>query len=51
MNGSRKSERPLNVEYCVVLSALFVSLVDQDMMEEIKELADSVEIQKLVRDN
>ena len=50
MNGSRKSERPLKVEHCVVLSA-FVSLVDQDMMDEIKELADSVEIQKLVRDN
>jgi hypothetical protein len=50
MNGSRKSERPQKVEQCVILNA-FVSSVDQDRMKDIKELADSVKIQKLARDN
>lgn len=45
MNGSRKSGRPLKVEHCVILNA-FVSLVDQDRIDEIKDLADSMEIQK-----
>ena len=50
MNGSRKAQRPLKVEYCVVLNA-FVSLVDQDRMDEIKELVDSLENRKLARDD
>ena len=50
MSGSRKAQRPLKVEYCVVLNA-FVSLVDQDRMDEIKELVDSLENRKLARDD